>query len=158
MGNDVSVKIENVVFNFRVACFIENDNHILLSTSKNIDFWNLPGGRVKIGESTLDAIKRELKEELDLTNVEPKLIHIAENMFFWLGNNVHELCFFYKLNLPDSHPLTCVDNLLNLEDLNETFKWFNKNQIKHLKCLPEIIYSLVNKDENISHSIKPLEK
>ena len=49
-------------FNFRVAVLIENKGRVLLETAG--EFWNMIGGRVQFGESSLDAAKRELKEEL----------------------------------------------------------------------------------------------
>ena len=84
---DVSVLIDNYKFNFRVCCLIENKNRYLLEKSTECDFLNLPGGRVHAGESTLDAMKRELKEELHLENVEPKLLKVTEQFFAFDNKN-----------------------------------------------------------------------
>ena len=76
--SDVAVFVDGIKFNFRVSALIENKGRYLLEKSIKTDFLNMPGGRVHAGESTLDAIKRELEEELKLENVAPKLIKISE--------------------------------------------------------------------------------
>lgn len=48
----------------------------------------MPGGRVHAGESTLNAIKRELIEELGLKDVTPKLIKVSEQFFVFDNKNI----------------------------------------------------------------------
>ena len=60
------------------ALIINNLNQVLLlrrgPKSKNqVGFWNQPGGAVEFGETVEDAIRREIKEELD---VEIKLLEM----------------------------------------------------------------------------------
>ena len=57
---DVNFSVDANRFNFRVAGFIRIDDKILLQKSPQMDFYNLPGGRVKFGESTVEAIIKEV--------------------------------------------------------------------------------------------------
>src|SRR5579862_9884264 len=41
------------------------------SRSKKSTFWDLPGGRINRGETLLEALKRELKEEIALLKLPP---------------------------------------------------------------------------------------
>ena len=58
-----------------VKCFIKNDagKYLLLQRAKpyldyDKDFkWDIPGGRLNAGEPHLEALRREIKEETDMT-------------------------------------------------------------------------------------------
>ena len=58
---DVSIMVGDTKFNFRVACILENNNRVLLHKANIDNFWNMPGGRIKAGENSLCAIKREME-------------------------------------------------------------------------------------------------
>ena len=90
---------ENIKFNFRVAAIIKYKDHILLQKSSNNYYWSLIGGRVNLGEDTLSAIAREIKEEtgFKLNKKDFKLIRVIENFFEYHidQSKYHELLFIY---------------------------------------------------------------
>ncbi|WP_156958464.1 hypothetical protein [Virgibacillus sp. SK37] len=47
---DATFKLENAVFNYRVAAVMLEKNHLLLHKQVNDNYWALPGGRVKVLE------------------------------------------------------------------------------------------------------------
>ncbi|MFS0560613.1 NUDIX domain-containing protein [Terribacillus sp. 179-K 1B1 HS] len=49
-----------------VSAVIQNNQHILLQQRSDNGKWSLPGGNMDIGESILEAIKREVIEETGL--------------------------------------------------------------------------------------------
>lgn len=148
MEKDINFLVENNRFNYRVACFITHNGMVLLEKNNHVDFYNLPGGRVKMNESTLNAMKREIKEEMAIDHIEPKLFYVVENFFFWRGENVHELLFIYDVELNQDHPLlqkntfACEDNKENI------FYWTKFDDMQKMKCLPKIIYDLPKMDFN----------
>lgn len=123
---------------------IKHKDKFLLHKKNCDDFWNLVGGRVKSGESTTSAIKRELKEELNIDAKDLKLITIAENFFTYRKTKYHELLFVYKYICTDEE-ITSMQNFTPYTPENEdmVFCWYNKNQINNLKCKPELIYDLI---------------
>lgn len=48
----------------RLRCIIIHDDKLLASYSKEHDFYFFPGGHMLWGESIIDGVKREIKEEL----------------------------------------------------------------------------------------------
>ncbi len=53
------------------------------------------GGSVELGERSLDAVVREIREELDATFVPEGLLGIVENIFELDGELGHEIVFLY---------------------------------------------------------------
>jgi ADP-ribose pyrophosphatase YjhB (NUDIX family) len=61
------------------------------------DWWFLPGGRVKTNEAFIDALVRELSEELgDHFRVQQPLACV-ENFFSLHGVSFHQVCMIYAV-------------------------------------------------------------
>ncbi len=60
-GDNYTGKIDRI----RTACraIIIKDNKLLVSFEKNTDQYQIPGGGLERGESDIDCVKREVKEE-----------------------------------------------------------------------------------------------
>ena len=63
-----------------VLCLIEDGNKILLQNRVKKDWrgYALPGGHVEPGESFVDAVIREMKEETGLTILDPRLVGVKQ--------------------------------------------------------------------------------
>ena len=71
-------RTENV--ELTVLCLIQDGDKILLQNRVKEDWkgYTLPGGHVEIGESFVDAVKREMKEETGLDVTNPKLVGVKQ--------------------------------------------------------------------------------
>ena len=71
-------RIENV--ELTVLCLIEDGDKILLQNRVKKDWqgYALPGGHVEFGESFVDAVIREMKEETGLTITDPRLVGVKQ--------------------------------------------------------------------------------
>ena len=153
MKMDVNFVFDKDRYNFRIGVLMCCGDKILLTKFDDNDFWNLPGGRVKLGESTFDGLKRELLEEFGyVLDVPAELKVIAENFFELKQKNVHEMLFVYKICLSSEY-LKKFENFKILDGKCERAHWFNKSQIQALTCKPEIIKSFYDLPDGISHYI-----
>lgn len=87
---------KNSQIHFRVAGVALTDSHVLLFRSENDDFWSLPGGHVEPGETALQALVRELREETGQEIVTGPLLWVVENFFEYRGEPHHELGLYFR--------------------------------------------------------------
>lgn len=67
--------------NLRVAGICIVDEHVLLQSDAQIDYWVLPGGRPLLLESSRDALRREMREEIDAEVEVGRLLWTIEDFF-----------------------------------------------------------------------------
>lgn len=87
-------------FRFRVGAIIIEDGHILLARSENIDHYYSVGGGVHMGETTEQAVVREVREETGIDYEIDRLAFIHENFFKAKKGalshvTAHELALYY---------------------------------------------------------------
>lgn len=134
---DISFDVGVHRFNYRVAASIESNQRYLFTTAPDIDFWFLPGGRVKAGESALEAMARELHEELGLENQAIQPLWAVENFFSLHNENFHELGFYFSLSLPPTNDLTKVESFQREPDWE--FRWLDSGLIQILDVRPRFL-------------------
>lgn len=85
-----------------------------MQKSDKDSFYGLIGGRVSFGETTFDAIKREVNEEIGVTLNEESIyfFKIVENFFNYDNKRFHELLFVYKI---ENNDLNKLDNFKTLD-------------------------------------------
>ena len=90
-----------------VACIIDDQGHVLL-TQRNIepfcDQWVMPGGKIDHGEPILEALHREVREEVGLEIGIDRLIDVYEHVGVGAAND-HYVILYYQAH-PHSDTLT----------------------------------------------------
>ena len=101
----ISFPIEGQRFNYRVAAVIIVDGHVLICDEDDDGFAMLPGGRVELGEGSALSLAREIDEEIGLPGTVGSLMLTSESFYRRMGEDFHELGFFYRVELPaDARP------------------------------------------------------
>lgn len=77
-GDKMGHRTENV--ELTVLCMIQDGNKVLLQNRIKEDWkgYTFPGGHVEAGESFVDAVVREMKEETGLEILDPRLVGIKQ--------------------------------------------------------------------------------
>ncbi|MCF4099683.1 NUDIX hydrolase [Maritalea mediterranea] len=100
MAVDLSFSTSKEHFNVRSAAIIRQHDHILCTSFEGLGFWFLPGGRPKRGETSVEGLKREFREELN-AKIEVDAPHIIAESFFDLHDErYHELALYYVAECP----------------------------------------------------------
>ena len=114
-----------------VACIIDAQDRILLTRRCIEPFcgqWVMPGGKVDHGEPLLEALHREVREEVGIDVHIAGLLDVYEHIA--LGdNNDHYVILYYR-----AHPLT-VDLLPNNSEVIEA-DWIPADRLKAYDMTP----------------------
>ena len=138
MSQDLCVKMQDGILNIRVGAIIIKDGKFLMVENDRFDYMYSVGGRLKFGETTEEAVIREVYEETGVTMEIDRLGFIHENFFpgdslVKSGNMVHELSFFYYMKVPKDFELEC--NSFTEDGNKEHLVWISQDHPK--KYYPE---------------------
>ena len=87
------------------------------------DFWEFPGGKIEAGESREDALKREIKEELDAEISVDSFLQTVEYNYPKFHLILH--CFLCSLKTKKVHLLE-----------HESSKWLSADELDSVNWLP----------------------
>jgi len=98
-----------------VACFIQNKEGELLVCRRAHDpakgTLDLPGGFVDLYESGEEALKREIKEELNLELTDIQFFQSIPNLYEYSGMVIHTLDLLFTAQAVDLTPLRAADDV-----------------------------------------------
>ena len=114
-----------------VACIIDDQERVLLTRRCIEPFcgqWVMPGGKVDHGEPLLEALHREVREEVGLEIHIDGLLDVYEHVA--LGDkNDHYVILYYR-----AHPLTCK-LAPNSQEVTEAL-WVSADRLKKYDMTP----------------------
>lgn len=129
-------KTENV--ELTVLCLITAGDKVLLQNRVKNDWkgYTLPGGHVEKGESFVDAVIREMKEETGLDIHNPKLVGVKQ---FPIDNGRY-IVFLFK-NTEFTGELQSSDE--------GTMEWVSRNDLKKVIVVDDLeeLLSVMDSDE-----------
>ena len=147
---DLTVVLDNKKLNIRACALIIHNNKLLVHNNVNESHVALVGGRVKIGESSEDTLKREIKEEMGKENEILEYVSTIENFFDADDMPYHEIMFVYKVDFKNDEDKKIIDSIKNIEGEDELrYDWIDLDKIEEYTLKPQILKSMI-KNKNFS--------
>ena len=140
---DINVRIDNYILNCRSVGIIRNKNKILFQKKINDKYFALPGGKIKIGEVSSDAIIREIYEELKEKSTIDRMHSVVENFFSFDDNKYHQYIYCYLLNIDSNSYIYNSDEFIGIEDKDIIFKWINIEDIDNEMVKPDYLKDIL---------------
>ena len=155
---DISFKSDKGRFNYRVCGIIIHDNKILAMHDECSPYYYLPGGRVQLHETIEEAIKREIKEELeiDINVIRPLWFNQAFFTEDVSHEKYHEICMYFLIDY-SKIDLLSRGNQFTLTENNHkhVYEWLDFEQLEQEYFYPiflkKAIFNLPNELQVITN-------
>jgi ADP-ribose pyrophosphatase YjhB (NUDIX family) len=137
------------IFQVRVGGVAVSDGRVLLHRTADEDFWSLPGGRLQVGETVTEALRREMREEIGADVEVGGLLWLVENFFDHrplddthdeVDAAHHEVGLYLGMRLP--RHLQGVESFMGAElagtpdEFALEFRWFPQADIAPMDVRP----------------------
>jgi 8-oxo-dGTP pyrophosphatase MutT (NUDIX family) len=130
---DLAIPVEDTTLYIRVAGIIQTPKGYLFEKSDKGYIFTV-GGKIKINETSEEAMKREVWEEVGMEFIDFNLCAVMENLFSKGNSKVHEICFIYE-----------IKDIFN-GTVPENFVEVTVEQIDAYDVRPKPIYDLIKSD------------
>ena len=126
------------------AIIIENDQILLVEFDDETGLhYNLPGGTIEPGESMIEGLKREVKEEttanIEVGDLVFVLEYEPERNSNWAGP-VRSLSLIFEGKIPENS----IPRLPNTPDPNQIgVKWIRLSELERLELLPHLAKQII---------------
>ena len=151
---DLTIDIGDYRLNVRAAAFIIKKNKDLTHRNINKDHYCIPGGRIEIGESSEETVKREIQEELGKKIKIEKYLTTIENFFELEGKKYHEIYFLYKAEFENEEDKKIDYKMQNKEGKDYLqYHWLDLDKIDEYNILPNCIKQVLKSNEIPRHII-----
>lgn len=153
------MKEENIVFKnhqgcftYRVAAIILKDNNLLMAKHEDYPCYYTIGGKVRMNETSEEAIVREVYEETGIEFQIDKICFIQERFFEVTGQAYHEIIFYYLMK--DNSNIHLPYRKFTDQGTKESLHWLPVESSAETDIIPEFFTTklLINID-SIEHIV-----
>lgn len=152
MNKDINFKSDDYTFSIRTVGVTVRDGKVLLQREKDGNEYALPGGTVKLGETSVETLIREYKEETGDDIAVNRLIWTEENFGEYCGKKQHSIAFYYLIDFCENSKTLELNEFVSQKDnCNVILGWMPIEELKNIT-----IYPIFFKDEinNLNGEIK----
>ena len=145
-------------FRFRVGAIIIEEEKILFVRNRREEFYYTVGGGVHLGETSEEAIEREVYEETGLKYEVDRIAFIHEYFFNLEVDDIRRECqeiSFYYLMKPMGRCMEITKESRTL-GVREEFHWLALKELKRYQRYPEFLHEMIKNvrdDKCVGHLV-----
>lgn len=137
---DWNFKIDKSICNFRSAGILIQNGKLLVQRDKGGNIYALSGGQVKIGESSVDTLIREYKEETGADIICKRLIWIEECFWEWNNIKTNTIAFYYLIELSNDGDIPEHDEFVSQKDnCSVVLGWIPLEKLLEITVYPSFL-------------------
>lgn len=108
---------------------------LLVRDPNDVDLWELPGGRLNLGEEPVDGVRREIMEEI---GIEVEVGGIYHTQYLWhMRDQKQNFLIMYEVFVPTID----IELTLDPEEVDEV-QWVDRELYKQVKVFEDTKQSL----------------
>ena len=145
-------------FRFRVGAIIIEEEKILFVRNRREEFYYTVGGGVHLGETSEEAIEREVYEETGLKYEVDRIAFIHEYFFNLRVDDIRRECqeiSFYYLMKPMGRCMEITKESRTL-GVREEFHWLALKELEKYEGYPEFLHEMIKNvrdDKRVGHLV-----
>ena len=156
MEHNCAIIDDKKAFRYRAAAIIVEENCVLFARNEVDDYYYSVGGAVHMGETSEEAVKREVFEETGVRYEVDHLAVIRENFFIGTsglkGVDFHELTFYYMIKPMRKRDFTSSSTTMS--GVKETMLWVPIDELDKCKAYPTFMKDFLRSKHNgVEHII-----
>ena len=132
-------------FRFRVGAIIIEKEKVLFVRNRREEFYYTVGGGVHLGETSEEAIEREVYEETGLKYEVDRIAFIHEYFFYLEVDDIRRECqeiSFYYLMKPMGRRMEITKESRTL-GVREEFHWLALKELEKYEGYPEFLHEMI---------------
>lgn len=143
LKDDISFELDSSIISWRAAALINDGKSILLQRKINDASLAPIGCRVKVGETFEKALRREIKEEINLNLKIDRLLFVIENFAVIDSKRYQEISFIYNI-IFDNKEFKYYQDIFVIDGIE--FVWVKISDLysNKISLKPEILNTLTN--------------
>jgi 8-oxo-dGTP pyrophosphatase MutT (NUDIX family) len=139
------------VCSYRAAGVLIRGDKVLVQREKNANEYALPGGHVRVGETSVQSLIREYKEETGADILCSRLVWVEEAFWKWGGKDAHSIVFYYLVSLKNEEDIPDHYFASQKDNCSVLLEWVTFDEMKKLTIYPAFIKDRI---ESISECIE----
>ena len=128
---------------YRVGAITVHNERLLVEHGSEHRFCFVPGGRVEYGENAMQALAREVREELGEDATIGRLALVTDNLFELDQRQYQEIALYFVIEFAPGSPVLDRVGAFEGSESGTVFQWIPLDAVEQANLFPTFLQSRV---------------